>query len=576
MNGPCYQFQQGTCRYGSACRFAHSTPLSRSSYSTHQKYDNAGHELRQWSCAAASSRSTPEINWSIRVMSYNVLADKLAYEHARELYRTVHRNFLRFSNRMAQMGNDFEHLLPDILSLQEVDRLDDFVECLGELGYHFDFAKRSGDKADGCAIFWNAAKLKCRDSKVINFSHLGLRDNVAQIMVLENCSDHRNEHLVVANTHILFNPKRGEIKVAQVRIILEAVDAMCQLYGGNVPCMFMGDLNLTPDSPLYSFIASGQLDCAANDPRNLSGQQEARAGQQAYTPSPFNRRSPHASQGATQGRGGPLPPHCQPCVDRPPSHAPRLAAAPECGNSNWTPYKAAPSARRMSSGQRGGMDQQQLAIAHTREIYDPSAAINNMLQHPLRLQSAYMEVTGSEPDFTSCHDRFCGTVDYIWYTPQMGSASVRPVAVLSPPQQHFVSRGLPTADFPSDHRQASQPRAVCRTPTVCISKVGEAEFQSEVLKSDTPVLVDFWATWCGPCKLIEKPLANMEKELDGKLKIVKVEADPNPGLVEKYKVYGLPTLVVFKDGKVLDGSQREGAISEAELRKYLDKWEVGN
>ena len=65
------------------------------------------------------------------------------------------------------------------------------------------------------------------------------------------------------------------------------------------------------------------------------------------------------------------------------------------------------------------MDQQQLALAHTREIYDPSAAIDKMLQHPLRLQSAYVEVTGSEPEFTSCHDRFCGTVDYIWYTPQV-------------------------------------------------------------------------------------------------------------------------------------------------------------
>lgn len=67
------------------------------------------------------------------------------------------------------------------------------------------------------------------------------------------------------------------------------------------------------------------------------------------------------------------------------------------------------------------MDQQQLAIAHTKETYDPSAAIDNVLQHPLKLQSAYMGVTGSEPEFTSCHDRFCGTVDYIWYTPQVSA-----------------------------------------------------------------------------------------------------------------------------------------------------------
>ena len=93
-------------------------------------------------------------------MSYNVLADKLvsqrlyvvivchavpqatslrlpqlqAYEHARELYRNVNRNLLRFRNRVAQMANDFKHLLPDVLSLQEVDKLDNFVDCLGRLG----------------------------------------------------------------------------------------------------------------------------------------------------------------------------------------------------------------------------------------------------------------------------------------------------------------------------------------------------------------------------------------------------------------------------------------------------------
>lgn len=66
-----------------------------------------------------------------------------------------------------------------------------------------------------------------------------------------------------------------------------------------------------------------------------------------------------------------------------------------------------------------GMDREQLAIAHTREIYDPTAAFTSILQHPLQLQSAYVEVTGAEPEFTSCHDRFYGTVDYIWFTPQV-------------------------------------------------------------------------------------------------------------------------------------------------------------
>lgn len=66
-----------------------------------------------------------------------------------------------------------------------------------------------------------------------------------------------------------------------------------------------------------------------------------------------------------------------------------------------------------------GMDLEQLTIAHTREVFDPTMVLEPILQHPLQLQSAYMEVTGAEPDFTSSHDRFHGTVDYIWYTPEV-------------------------------------------------------------------------------------------------------------------------------------------------------------
>lgn len=72
---------------------------------------------------------------------------------------------------------------------------------------------------------------------------------------------------------------------------------------------------------------------------------------------------------------------------------------------------------------QGGMDLEQLAIAHTSGARTPTAALDPILRHPLQLQSAYMEVTGAEPAFTSSHNRFHGTVDYIWYTPQVSLSS---------------------------------------------------------------------------------------------------------------------------------------------------------
>jgi thioredoxin 1 len=99
--------------------------------------------------------------------------------------------------------------------------------------------------------------------------------------------------------------------------------------------------------------------------------------------------------------------------------------------------------------------------------------------------------------------------------------------------------------------------------------VDDASFEKEVLQSETPVLIDFWATWCGPCKLISKVVEKAAPEYKGNLKIVKIETDPNPVLVEKYEVYGLPTLMVFKDGQPVKGSKREGAINLAKLKDYL-------
>ncbi|PHT99219.1 Thioredoxin X, chloroplastic [Capsicum chinense] len=103
-----------------------------------------------------------------------------------------------------------------------------------------------------------------------------------------------------------------------------------------------------------------------------------------------------------------------------------------------------------------------------------------------------------------------------------------------------------------------------------LMEIKEDEFSEVVLKSDLPVLVEFVATWCGPCRLIGPAMESLAEEYKEKINIVKIDHDANPKLIEEYKVYGLPTLILFKDGKEVPDSKREGAITKAKLKAYLD------
>ena len=89
----------------------------------------------------------------------------------------------------------------------------------------------------------------------------------------------------------------------------------------------------------------------------------------------------------------------------------------------------------------------------------------------------------------------------------------------------------------------------------------DASFENDVLKSDIPVVVDFWAVWCGPCKAIAPHLEALANEKSGRIKIVKVDVDNSPGVAMKYNVRSIPTLLLVKDGKVL--AQQVGALSRA-------------
>ena len=102
-----------------------------------------------------------------------------------------------------------------------------------------------------------------------------------------------------------------------------------------------------------------------------------------------------------------------------------------------------------------------------------------------------------------------------------------------------------------------------------ISHVGDADFSTAVLGSDVPVLVDFWAEWCGPCKAIAPLLDDVAQAYDGKVKVVKVNIDENPQTPRQYAVRGIPTLMLFKGGKVA-GTQ-VGLVGKPQLTAFIDK-----
>ena len=98
--------------------------------------------------------------------------------------------------------------------------------------------------------------------------------------------------------------------------------------------------------------------------------------------------------------------------------------------------------------------------------------------------------------------------------------------------------------------------------------VSDASFDDDVLKSDVPVLVDYWAEWCGPCKMIAPILDEISSAYDGKLKIAKLNIDENPETPPKYGIRGIPTLMLFKDGDV--EATKVGALSKSQLLAFLD------
>src|SRR6266852_9363035 len=101
-----------------------------------------------------------------------------------------------------------------------------------------------------------------------------------------------------------------------------------------------------------------------------------------------------------------------------------------------------------------------------------------------------------------------------------------------------------------------------------IIHISDDTFEKEVLKAEGPVLVDYWAEWCGPCKLIAPILEDVAKDYAGRLTVAKIDIDSNPEAPAKYGIRGIPTLILFKAGQV--AAQKVGALSKSQLTAFID------
>ncbi len=97
--------------------------------------------------------------------------------------------------------------------------------------------------------------------------------------------------------------------------------------------------------------------------------------------------------------------------------------------------------------------------------------------------------------------------------------------------------------------------------------ITEASFEEQVLRSPLPVLIDFWAPWCGPCRMVAPTVEKLAGEMDGRLRVTKVNTDENPGLMNRFGIQGIPTMMIFKDGQQVD--RWTGALPEGAIRQHL-------
>lgn len=370
-------------------------------------------------------------------MSYNLLSQDLLHDNA-YLYQHCDPGVLLWDFRLPNLLQEIQQHDADVLCLQEVQQ--DHYEtqlkpALQELGYQCVYKKRTGDKPEGCALVFKSSRLSLVSAHPLEYLRPGDalldRDNVGLVLLLRpapiadasNTADQSDprDFICVANTHLLYNPRRGDIKLAQLAILLAEISRLSRLPDGSAnPVVLCGDFNSTPWSPLYCFLTQGRLDFKGLPIGMVSGQEDGR-GQRVLSAPIWSK-----SLGINQ--------HC--CYDDLPVSQPASSSPTEADGATAIPTVEQITAKAIASYSR------------------------TILSHCLGLQSCYSHLLLPDggAEVTTCHSRTAMTVDYILYTPDSnpslpGGRGLQLLARLSLVGQSEMKaiNGLPNQHHSSDH-----------------------------------------------------------------------------------------------------------------------------
>jgi mRNA deadenylase 3'-5' endonuclease subunit Ccr4 len=410
-------------------------------------------------------------------VSLNILADCNVRTHYHDLYWHIPgykwNYILDWEARKRKILWELGLWSPDVMCLQEVDHYDDLDEVLQQKGYVGVFTGRTGMSRDGCAMFWRTNRFELLEEESIKFIDHNLRDNVAQLCVLKckpnantprsknlehndsedsgsaepttsGSVDSRDHCVVVGNIHVLFNPKRGDVKLGQTRLLMEKAHAISERWG-KAPVAIAGDFNSTPNSPLYQFISSSQLDLAAHDRRYISGQEaEMSFSNERHSNGACKDERQATTSGPSEtGADEESLPECIKTFELEESIVVATGEANSVAEISSS-TTSTETLKRVSIPPRiRGWDQCELMAATGGKRL-------SVISHNMNLRSAYSEIEGKpgsrdergEPWVTTCHKKFSGTVDYIWHTDDL-----IPVRVLDTIQ----TSDLPSEKWGSDH-----------------------------------------------------------------------------------------------------------------------------